>query len=366
MKASVRKAATPRRRTAPRSNERRLVRQHPRRRILSLAAGAAAIPAVSRMAWAQAYPKRPITLVVPFAPGGATDVIGRVMAERLRTVLGQPVIIENIAGANGSIGVGRVARSTPDGYTLVLGIWSTHVTNGVLYTLQYDALKDFEPVALLSKGPFMVVAKNALPANDLKGLIAWLKANPNKALAGHSGVGNGTHLSSVFFQNVTGTRFQHVPYRGSGPAMLDLVSGQIDLMFADTTTALPQVRAGYVKAYAVLAKTRLTAAPRIPTVDEAGLPGLYFSPWYALFAPKGTPKNIIDTLNAAAIDALANPTVRSRFEELTQEIYPRDQQTPEALAALQVLRPMPGRVSVPRWTARWSLDAQSALSVLGP
>jgi tripartite-type tricarboxylate transporter receptor subunit TctC len=335
MKTAVRKSEKPRRRSAPRGNERRLVTQHPRRSILSLAVGSAALPAASRIAWGQAYPSRPITLVVPFAPGGATDVIGRVMAGRLRAPLGQPVIIENVAGANGSIGVGRVARATPDGYTLVLGVWSTHVGNGALYALQYDPAKDFEPVALLSRSPMVIGAKSAVPAGDLKGLIAWLNANPNRTLVGNSGVGNGTHLSGVFFQNVTGTRFQHVPYRGSGPAMQDLVAGQIDLMFADTTTALPQVRAGNIKAYAVMAKNRLAAAPTIPTVDEAGLPGFYFSPWYAFFAPKGTPKTIIDKLNAAVRDTLADPMARSRLGDLTQEIYPPDQQTPEALAALQ-------------------------------
>jgi tripartite-type tricarboxylate transporter receptor subunit TctC len=184
-------------------------------------------------------------------------------------------------------------------------------------------------------GQFLIVAKKAMPANDLQGLIAWLNANPDKALAGTSGIGNGTHLSGVFFQNITGTRFQHVHYRGSGPAMQDLVAGQIDLMFADTTTALPLVSAGYIKAYAVTANTRLAAAPEIPTVDEAGLPGFHFSPWYAFFAPKGTPKTIIGTLNAAAMDTLVDPRVRSRLGDLTQEIYPRDQQLPEALAALQ-------------------------------
>jgi tripartite-type tricarboxylate transporter receptor subunit TctC len=306
-----------------------------RRQFLHLAAGAAVLPALSHIARAQAYPSRPITLVVPFPAGGPTDATGRIVAERMRSSLGQPVIIENIAGVNGSIGVGRVARAAGDGYMLVTGIWSTHVSNSALYALSYDVQKDFEPVAMLSRGGgTLIVAKKALPANDLKGLIDWLKANPDKASLGHSGVGSGAHLGGLLFQNITGTRFQHVPYRGSAPAMQDLLTGQIDLMFADTTTSLPQVRAGTIKAFAVTSKSRLAAAPEIPTVDEAGLPGLYVSSWTALFAPKGTPKDVITKLNAAVADALADATVRTRLSDIGQEIPPRDQQTPEALGVL--------------------------------
>jgi tripartite-type tricarboxylate transporter receptor subunit TctC len=263
----------------------------PRRRFLHLAAGATALPAVARIAWAQAYPSRPIIMIVPFPPGGGADGIARIVAERMRVALGQPVIIENVGGANGSIGVGRAARSAGDGYTLVIGLWNTHVANGALYTLSYDVMKDFEPISLFASNPHLIVAKKTMPADDLKGLIAWLKANPEKASQGHPGVGSPGHVSGVLFQNISGTRFQFVPYRGGGPAMQDLVAGQIDMMIEPPTASLPQVRAGTIKAYAVTANSRMAAAPDIPTVDEAGLPGLYLSNWYALFAPKGTPKN---------------------------------------------------------------------------
>ncbi len=284
-------------------------------------------------ATAQVYPSRPITMVVPFAAGGPTDVVGRIIAERLRAALGQTVIVENVTGAAGSIGVGRVARATPDGYTISIGQWTTHVVNGAIYTLAYDLLMDFEPISLIASFPGMVVAKNAVPANDLKGLISWLKANPDKVSAGTAGVGSPQHVGGVFFQNATGTRFRFVPYRGGAPAMQDLVAGQIDMMIDTPTNSLPHVRAGRIKAYAIMAESRLAAAPDLPTVGEEGLPGLYLSIWSALWAPKGTPKNVIGTLNAAVVDALADPQVRQRFAELGQEVFPRDQQTPEALGA---------------------------------
>jgi tripartite-type tricarboxylate transporter receptor subunit TctC len=308
---------------------------HPRRRFLSLAAGAAALPAMSRIARAQSYPTRPITVVVSFAAGGAADVIARTLAERMRVSLGQPIIVENFGGANGSIGVGRVARAAGDGYTLSVGSWTTHVVNGAIYPLQYDILGDFEPVALTSIQPYLIVAKRAIAANDMRDLIAWLKSNPNKASAGTSGVGSPGHVSGILLQNITGTHFPFVPYRGGGPAILDLVAGQIDLMVASTGDSAEHVRSGKIKAYAITAKSRSAAVPDVPTVDEAGLPGFYFSGWNALFAPKGTPKNIITKLNAAVIDALANPAVRQRYSDLGIEIPPRDQQTPEALATLQ-------------------------------
>jgi tripartite-type tricarboxylate transporter receptor subunit TctC len=306
-----------------------------RRNFLHLAAGAAALPAVSHIARAQAYPTKPITMVVPYAVGGPTDVIGRIVAEGMRASLGQPTIIENVGGAQGSIGVGRVARAVGDGYTLLIGDWSTHVVNGAIYALQYDALKDFEPIALLVSNPYLVVARKTMPANDLKGLIAWLKANPGNALVGTSGVGGPPHLGGVLLQNATATRLQFVPYRGGGPYMQDLVAGQIDMAIDNPANSLPQLRAGTIKAYAVTAKSRMAAAPDIPTVDEAGLPGLYFSNWKALWMPKGTPKDVIARLNGAAVAALADKTVRSRLADLGQEIYLRDQQTPEALAVYQ-------------------------------
>jgi len=307
-----------------------------RRQFLQLTAGAAALPALSQIATAQTYPSRPITIVVPFAPGGASDVIGRVMAERMKSSLGQPVIVENVTGAAGTIAVGRVARAAPDGYTLSLGNNGTHVLTGAFYALQYDLLNDFEPVALLSSGPYVLTAKKTMPANDLKGLIAWLKANPDKATQGHGGTGGPAHIAGVFFQRETGTRFQFVPYRGgAAPAIQDLVAGHIDMLISDPVAALPQVRAGTIKAYGVTTKTRLLSAPDIPTLDEAGLPGFDISAWYGLWLPKGTPKNITAKLNAAVMDALADPMMRARLADLAQETFPRAQQTPEALGAFQ-------------------------------
>jgi tripartite-type tricarboxylate transporter receptor subunit TctC len=293
----------------------------------------AALPVASRTAMAQAYPSRSITMVVPFAAGGPVDTLARILAERMRASLGQTVVIENVTGAGGSIGTGRVARAAPDGYTLVIGIWTTHVVNGAIYALQYDVLNDFEPVALLANNPQVIVAKKSMPANDLKGLIAWLKLNPDKASAGTAGVASPQHVLGVFFQSATGTRFQFVHYRGGGPATQDLVAGQIDLIIGDQVTSLPQIRSGNIKAYAVTNKNRLTAAPDIPTVDEAGLPGFYTTVWNAIWAPKGTPKNVIMKLNAAVVGELADSAIRRRLADLGQQIVPRDQQTPEALAA---------------------------------
>jgi tripartite-type tricarboxylate transporter receptor subunit TctC len=276
-------------------------------------------------------------MVVPFPPGGQTDVIARNLAERLKASLGQPVIIENVTGAGGTIGVGRVARAASDGYTLSLGQNDTHVVNGATYALQYDLLNDFEPVVPLSAAPLLLLAKKAVPAKDLKEFIAWLKANPNTATAGTAGVGSLVNVVGLLFQKETGTRFQSVPYRGGAPTLQDLVSGQIDLAILDPTTSLTQVRAGRVKAYAVMAKTRLASVPEIPTVDEAGLPGFYASMWHGLWVPKGTPKDIIAKLNAAVVAALADPGLRARLADLGQEIFSPKQQMPEALATFQGL-----------------------------
>jgi tripartite-type tricarboxylate transporter receptor subunit TctC len=291
---------------------------------------------------AQTYPSKPITIIVPFAAGGGSDVIGRIVAERMRVSLGQPVIIENVVGAAGNIGVGRVARAVPDGYTLILGIWNTHVANGALYSLQYDLMKDFEPISLITDTPLLIVAKKAMPANDLKSLIAWLKTNPDKASAGTAGAGSAEHVTAVLFQNITGTRFQFVAYRGGGPAMQDLVGGQIDMMIAPSVPSLPQIRSGSIKAYAVTSKTHLAAAPDIPTVDEAELPGFYFSVWTSLWAPKGTPTDVTAKLNAALVEALADPDVRTRVANQGPVIVPREQQTPEALGVLQ-------RAEIEKW-----------------
>jgi tripartite-type tricarboxylate transporter receptor subunit TctC len=288
---------------------------------------------MSRIAWAETYPSRLITIVVPYTAGGATDTIGRVMAERMKSSLGQAVIVENVTGAGGTMAVGRVARAAPDGYTLSLGSNASHVMGGATYPLQYDLLNDLEPVALVSTGPYMLVAKKTVHANDLKGLIAWLKANPDRASVGFGGAA--TQVVGVVFRNETGARFQLVPYRGGAPAIQDLVAGQLDMVMSDPIAALPQVRAGTIKAYGVTTKTRLPSAPDIPTLDEAGLPGFDVSQWHGLWLPKGTPKNIIAKVSSAVVEALADPKVRARLADLAQEIFPRDQQTPKALAALQ-------------------------------
>lgn len=306
-----------------------------RRQFLHLAGGAVALPAVSRVAAAQTYPARPITMIVPASAGGPTDGIGRIMAERLRASLGQTVIVEDVSGAGGSIGVGRVAHAAPDGYTIGIGHWTHYVLNGAIYNLPYDLRKDFEPVAMIATGPLVIIARKTLPANDLKSLIAWLKANSDKASAGTGGVGTPPHVAGLFFQKTTGTRFQFVPYRGTGPAMLDLVGGQIDLMVEQASNVLPQLRAGTIKAYAVTAKTRLSSAPDIPTVDEAGLRDFYISVWHGLWTPKGTSKDVVAKLNAGAMDALADPSVRAKLTDLGQELPPREQQTPEFLGAFQ-------------------------------
>jgi tripartite-type tricarboxylate transporter receptor subunit TctC len=284
---------------------------------------------------AQNFPTRPVTIVVPFAAGGPADAMARVIGDRMGRALGQQVIVENVAGAGGSVGVGRVVRAPADGYTISIGHWSTHVVNGAIYDLPYDLLKDLEPVAPLPSNPQFIVAKKGVPATNLKELIAWLKANESKVSAGTAGPGSASHVAGVYFQNITGTHFPFVPYRGTGPAMTDLMAGQIDLIVDQTSNSMAQVKGGTIKAFAVTAKARLPSAPDIPTVDEAGAPGLYISVWYGLWVPKGTPRDIIAKLNAAAVDAMADPTVRTRMATLGLEIPPRDQQTPEALGSLQ-------------------------------
>lgn len=274
-------------------------------------------------------------MIVPFAPGGVTDVMARMMAEPMRALLGQPIIIENVGGAAGSIGAGRVVHAPADGYTLGIGTISSHVLTGALYPLQWDLVKDLEPISPLISEPLMIVGRKDMPAEDLKELIAWLKANPDKAYQGHAGVGGMGHITGISFQRETKTRFQFVPYRGGGPALQDLLAGHIDLEMEVGSNFLQQVRAGNLKAYAVAAKTRLAAAPNIPTVDEAGLPGFYRSVWVGLWMPKGAPKEVITKLNAAVQAVLIEPTLRAQIAELGQEIFPREQQTPEGLAVLQ-------------------------------
>jgi tripartite-type tricarboxylate transporter receptor subunit TctC len=306
-----------------------------RRQFLHLVAGACALPGVTRFAWAESYPTRPITVIVPFPAGGPADVIARIIGERMRTTLGQPLVIENVSGAGGSIGVGRVARSAPDGYTLSIGQLNSHVFSGAAYSVRYDLLKDLAPVTLLTTNPQMIVGEKDLPPKDLKELIAWLKANPDKGSYGTPGFGSPSHVWGIHFQNNTGTRFQFVPYRGAAPAMQDVLSGQIDLTCLQASDLLPQVRSGNVKAYAVLAKSPWAQAPDIPTVDAAGVPGLHMPFWHGLWVPANTPTDIIARINAATVEALGDPSVRQRFTDIGQDIFPTEQQTPQALAALQ-------------------------------
>ena len=304
-----------------------------RRDVIALIGGAAAsLPITAR---AQNFPARAITLVVGFPPGGTADLTARIVANRMKASLGQSVIVENVPGSGGSIGAGRVSHAAADGYTLVCGSWGTHVVNGAILPLAYDVVSDFAPVSLLTNQPLVIATKAAVPANDLKELIAWLKAAPVAASAATAGAGGVTHLAEILFQSVTGTRLQFVPYRGSPPALQDLVAGRIDLFVTPAATALPQIRAGTIKAFAVTASSRLTIAPDIPTVDEQGLPGFHISLWSALWAPKGTSDDVVRRLDAAVVDALADAEVRSRLAEIGQEIFPREQQTPEALATFQ-------------------------------
>ena len=286
-------------------------------------------------ALAQNYPIRPVTILVPFSAGGPTDTIARIMGEALRASLGQPVLIENTTGAAGSIGVGRVARASPDGYTICIGHWSTHVVNAAVYRLNYDVVNDFEPISLIANNPQIVISKNAVPATNLKELVAWIKANQDKITQGTAGNGSASHIGGIYFQDLTGTRFQFVPYRGGAPVMQDLLAGNIDLSFDQAANSLPQIRAGRIRAYAVTAKTRLASAPDIPTVDEAGVPGFYISVWHGLWVPKGTPKDVIAKLVSATKAALADPNVRRRLTELGQDIPPPEQQGPERLRAYQ-------------------------------
>ena len=281
---------------------------------------------------AQTYPSRQITIVVPFPPGGSTDVAGRIMAEKMRPLLGQPVIIENVGGAGGSIAVGRVARAAPDGYTIDIGQWDTHV-GSIIYPLNYDLQKDFEPIGLISVNPQLMVARKTLPADDLKGLVAWMKANPGKTTFVNQNAA--AQVSGILLQQLTGTQVQFIPYRGAGPAMTDLISGQVDLLVVQGAVALPQVRGGTIKAIVNLSPNRSASMPDIPTSDEGGVPGLYMSGWFGFFAPKGTPKDIIDKLNSAMVQVLADPAVRNRFAELGLDVASREQQAPEGLAAFQ-------------------------------
>jgi tripartite-type tricarboxylate transporter receptor subunit TctC len=282
---------------------------------------------------AQTYPSRPITIIAPFPPGGPSDALARILSGPLEAALDQPIVIENIGGAGGTIGVTRVARADPDGYTLLIGQWSTQVVNPVTYNLAVDVVNDFAPVALIANTPQIIIARKDFPANDLRELIAWLKANPDKAQAGTVGAAGGAQVAGMYFQKITGTRFGFVPYRGGAPAMQDLMAGRVDIMFDQAANAITQVRAGTIKAYAVMTEQRWHLAPDIPTIDEAGAQGLHVSYWHAVFAPKATPPDIIAKINAAVVSALADPKVQQSFAAQGQDIWPREQQTPQALGA---------------------------------
>jgi tripartite-type tricarboxylate transporter receptor subunit TctC len=287
-------------------------------------------------AHAQSYPSKPVTIIVPFAAGGPTDAMARALSDRMRQALGgQTIVIENVTGAAGSIGVTRAARSAPDGYTISMGHLGTHVINGAIYSLPYDLIEDLEPVALLGSNPMLIVSKNTIPAKNLTELIAWLKANQQKATFGTAGIGSGAHFSGVYLQNLIGTKIPYVAYRGTGPALQDLVAGQIDVIVDQASNSLPQVQAGRIRGYAVTDTKRLAAEASIPTVDEAGLPGFHVSVWSGLWVPKGTPKDIIAKLNAAVVESLADPAVRKRLGDVGVDIPAREQLTPETLRALQ-------------------------------
>ena len=303
------------------------------KRIFGLTLAVVAVMSPGLMSQAHAYPVRPITLIVPFAAGGPTDTIARVVTEQMRSSLGQPIIIENVPGAEGSIAVGKAVRAAADGYTLSIGNVATHVLNGGAYQLSYDLLRDLESISLLTNAPAFIVANNSVSARDLRELIAWLRENPNKVSAGTFATWG--RLFGAYFQNSTGTRIQFVPYRGAAPAMQDLIAGHVSLMFDQAANTLPQLRGGKIKAYAVASEKRLVMAPEVPTMDESGVPGFYLSVWHGLWAPKGTPKEIIGKLNAAVVAALNAPQVRQRLSELGQEVPPPEQQTSEFLAGHQ-------------------------------
>jgi tripartite-type tricarboxylate transporter receptor subunit TctC len=287
------------------------------------------------LAQAEDYPTRAVTMIVPFPAGGATDTLARFLAEKMRAILGQPIIIENVGGAAGSLGVTRAVRAAADGYTLSIGTSTTHMLTGGLYNLPFDLLKDLEPIILIGSEPLLIVAKKDFPADDLKGLIAWLREHPGKASVGIAGVGATGHLTGISFQKVTGTQFEFVPYRGNGPAMQDLLGGQLDFMIEPSSNFKALLGTGNVKPFAITGHARLPAAPDIPTADEAGLPGFFASLWYGLWVPKGTHKDVIAKLNATMTQVLFNPQVRQRFTELGIQMTPIDQQSPEALRAYQ-------------------------------
>jgi tripartite-type tricarboxylate transporter receptor subunit TctC len=286
-------------------------------------------------ALADNFPSHPITIVVPFSAGGPSDAMCRILAERMKITLGEAILVENVTGAGGSIGVGRAVRSPPDGYTISFGHLGTHVANGAIYKLGYDLVADLEPVALLPSNPMIIVSKNAVPAKSLKELLDWLKARPAPATAGTAGAGSGSHIAGLYFEKVTGIKLQYVPYRGTGPALNDLVAGQIDMIVDQLSNSINQVRAGTIRGYAVTDTKRAESASDIPTTDEAGLAGFHMTLWSGLWVPKGTPPDIVAKLNAAAVDALNDPAVRKQLENLGLQMPPKDKLSPQALGDWQ-------------------------------
>jgi tripartite-type tricarboxylate transporter receptor subunit TctC len=284
---------------------------------------------------AETYPSRPITIIVPFSAGGPSDAMARILAERMKTSLGEAVLIENVTGAGGSLGVGRAVRSPPDGYTVSFGHLGTHVANGAVYKLGYDLAADLEPVVLLPSNPMIIVSKNAAPAKSLQELVAWIKASPTPVTAGTAGAGSGSHIAGLYFENVAGVKLQYVPYRGTAPAMNDLIAGQIDLMVDQMSNSIGQVRAGTIRAYAITDSKRVGSAPDVPTTDEAGMPGFHMTLWSGMWVPKETPKDIVTKLNAAAVEALNDPAVRKQLENLGLQMPPADQLSPSALGTWQ-------------------------------
>jgi tripartite-type tricarboxylate transporter receptor subunit TctC len=301
----------------------------------SVLAALAALLAFAGNALADNFPSHPLTIIVPFSAGGPSDAMARILAERMQRALGQPVTIENVTGAAGSLGVGRVVRAAPDGYTIGFGHLGTNVANGAIYKLGYDLVTDLEPVVMLPSNPMIIVSKNDIPAKSLKELLAWLKAKPTPPTAGTAGAGSGSHIAGLYFENVSGIKLQYVPYRGTAPALNDLVAGQIDIIVDQTSNSISQVRAGTIRAYAVTADKRVESASDIPTTDEAGLAGFHMTLWSGFWVPKGTPKDIVEKLNGAAVTALNDPAVRQKLGDLGLDMPPNDQLAPEALGVWQ-------------------------------
>jgi tripartite-type tricarboxylate transporter receptor subunit TctC len=301
----------------------------------AIAAALIAMLTLGGHALADGFPSHPITIIVPFAAGGPSDAMARILAERMKMTLGEAILIENVTGAGGSIGVGRAVHAPPDGYTISFGHLGTHVANGAIYKLGYDLVTDLEPVALLPSNPMIIVSRNAVPAKSLAELIAWLKARTTPATAGTAGAGSGSHIAGLYFESLTGIKLQYVPYRGTAPALNDLVAGQIDIMIDQTSNSINQVRGGNIRAYAITDDKRVEQASDIPTTDEAGLPGFHMTLWSGLWVPRGTPGDVIARLNAATVDALGDPAVIKQLQNLGLQMPPRNQLSPEALGAWQ-------------------------------